>query len=256
MSKYRLYISLGFWSISLILQLLLPENFMLLHVGIMLLALTAMLFFRTGVNFLILLGISLIYGFALTAYAMADQIFDQQQYILMLAHLLLTATLLSLWLILHDSKTLFEENKMLKEKVRLLVKFDDQTKALSFPEFIDRGLIIETGMRRRNETGQLLYFKMMEHVPKSAKKPLCIELITYGLESIRSEYDLITSPSEGEVIILLQNTSEAGSEVVLHRIQDKLKTTINYIDLPFTIEKIVIGNLEAALDRCLQKKGA
>ncbi|KIL46707.1 hypothetical protein KP77_28340 [Jeotgalibacillus alimentarius] len=215
-----------------------------------------MMFFRTKINFLIVLSIILVYGFSLTFYAQMNGIFSGGQYVLIAAHLLLTASLLILWLIVHDIKSLVEENKSLKERIMLLEKFDLNTKALSMPEFMERGLIIETAMKRRREQGRLLYFRVKDSVPVEARNSLRHYFVNTCLHTVREEFDLVTSPDQNEVFVLLQGTNAEGESIVINRLTEKLREHVNYIELPYNIASYEIGSLKNIMEQFDQQRGA
>ncbi|WEG16721.1 hypothetical protein PQ478_19785 [Alkalihalophilus pseudofirmus] len=256
MKDYKLYFLLVMFCGVLLLHFLLPPILIILQFTVIFIAITIMVFLRTGINFLLVLTLILTYGFSLTGYSMINQIFDKGQYELILAHIMFTSSLLIIWLIVHEVKSLLIENKELLMRLKLLEKYDLQTSALSFPEFKERGLLIETGMKRRNETGQLLYFQMEEFVPITVRQSLHQEFIRKCLTTVRAEYDLVTSPSNLEVLILLQGTDAAGKEIVLKRLMHSMKENVNYIEVPFLLKSIEVGSLEDGLNKLLPSKGA
>lgn len=215
-----------------------------------------MMFFKTGANFLIFLSAILIYGFGLTAYAISNQIFNEGQYAFILSHLALTLSLLLTWLVVHDVKALMQKNKTMQDRLMQLEKYDQQTKALSFQEFKERGLLIETGMRRRGETGQLLYFKMSKDVPLPVRSSLRHTFINICLSTVRSEFDLVTSPTEDEVLVLLQGTDQAGRDVVIKRLEEAVKAHVNFVSLPFEVHSYELGSLEAIIDELFDEESA
>ncbi|MBM7577867.1 hypothetical protein [Jeotgalibacillus terrae] len=256
MFKKRLYLLFLLWGVTFGLLALLPEGYASNHVMLVMLSLVLMVFFRTKINFLIVLSTIIIYGFGLTIYAQMEDIFSGGQYILIAAHLLLTASLLSLWLIVHDVKSLVEENKSLEERIGLLEKFDWNTKALSMPEFMERGLLIETAMRRRSEKGRLIYFNVKDSVPLTARDSLRHYFINTCLHTVREEFDLVTSPSQSEVFVFLQGTNTEGEAIVIERLKDKLREYVNYIELPYHITSYEIGNLKKIMEQFDHQRGA
>jgi hypothetical protein len=252
----RLYWLMGLWGIGLASQLLLPFPTSIIHITFIVLLLITMMFFKTGINFLLFLASMLIYGFGLTVYAFANELFDEGQYPLICYHLMLTGSMLLTWLTVHDIKSFVQTNLEMQTRIRELEKFDPGTNALSLQEFRERGVLIETGMRRRGEIGQLLYFKIKKDIPLPVRRSLRQEFIKCCLDSVRAEYDLVTSPTEAEVLILLQSTDVAGREVVLNRINGRTKKTLNFVQMPYEIQLFELENLEQKLDELFKRKGA
>lgn len=256
MKNYRSYILMACWAICIAAQLLLPAPVFLIQTMIIILSLLTMMFLKTMFNFLIFLSIVLAYGFGLTVYSINYQIFNEGQYQLILAHLLLTSSLLLNWLIIHELKALYQKMQEMQARLHYLEKFDEQTKALSFQEFKERGLLIETAMRRRGEKGQLLYFRMNEHIPMSVKASLRQEFAKVCLHTIRTNFDLITSPTEEEVLILLQGTTPAGRDIVISRLEENVRKNLNFVSMPYSVHFFEVENLEKKLDELIGRKGA
>ncbi len=256
MKSHRLYWLMALWAVSIATQLLLPTTMFFIQASVVIIILLLMTLFKSSVNFLIFLSTILVYGFCLTVYSMNHQIFDAGQYELILAHLLLTASILLNWLIVHELKTLNQKIQEMEVRLNQLEKIDNETKALSFPEFLERGLLIETGMRRRGEKGYLLYFTMTDIVPLTVKSSLRQEFIKACLHTVRAGYDLVTSPTDEEILIFLQATDEAGRDIVIHRIEEAMKQNVNCISMPFSIHSWEVENLEEKLDELMNRKGA
>ncbi|API93148.1 MULTISPECIES: hypothetical protein [unclassified Virgibacillus] len=254
MNNERLYILMACWALSVGVQLIFPPILFFVQISIILVVLFIMTGFRTSFNFFILLTTILVYGFALTIYAFNQQIHDQGQYQYILAHVLLTISLLLSWLMIHDLNSLKQKLQELQVRLQLLEKYDAQTKALSLQEFKERGLLIETGMRRRGEKGQLLLFTMKKDIPLAVQASLRQEFIKACLQTVRSKFDLVTSPTEESVFIFLQGTDEMGRKIVINRIIKTMKENINFLSLPYHIEMYETENLKETLDSLLRER--
>lgn len=254
LNNERLYILMACWALSVGVQLIFPPILFFVQISIILVVLFIMTGFRTSFNFFILLTTILVYGFALTIYAFNQQIHDQGQYQYILAHVLLTISLLLSWLMIHDLNSLKQKLQELQVRLQLLEKYDAQTKALSLQEFKERGLLIETGMRRRGEKGQLLLFTMKKDIPLAVQASLRQEFIKACLQTVRSKFDLVTSPTEESVFIFLQGTDEMGRKIVINRIIKTMKENINFLSLPYHIEMYETENLKETLDSLLRER--
>jgi hypothetical protein len=201
-------------------------------------------------NFLYILTISLILGFSYLIYSFITQSSQPLQIDLIVNHLMLTISLIFLWLFFNQIKKNFEENKQLHTRITELKRFEKTPGLLYFSEFIIRANVILTGIKRRNETSYLI--KIAPNVSSEVFDSVSYLLTECTLQAIRADYDLVTKKDQS-LIIFLQNTDQSGCKIVLDRLFSLLRTKINLLNLPFKWEEIKMANsLEdslAELDR-------
>jgi hypothetical protein len=214
------------------------------QLALFLIAASVLLLSFTHLNFLFPIVISIILGFGafLTGYAFLFGDQDNVQISLMYLHLLLTAFLLLYWVLVHYLKKTLSENKQLAEKVKSLEKVDAATKLLTKNEFLDQAKIVQKGAARRGESLWLLTLELSP-VNKTVLAALRHKLAQIVFSSIRQEYDFVTATKKG-IIILLQNTSENGIEVVQKRIDSKSHTAFNQIKPPYQVKQKRITSIE------------
>ena len=256
MHHQKMYLLLVLLGILVLFHLLLPQAFTITNVVLTIVAVLVMMVNRTKINFMILIAVSLIYGFGLTLYSQMEQIFNEGQYLFMASHLLMTATLVVLWLLIHYARTVADEVNAMQAKIALLEKYEDGGRALSYQEFVERGTSVEVAMKRRREEGRLILFRMHPSVPEQTVKSLRTAFVDICLDSVRDDFDLVHARSDREVLVLLQNTDEQGVDVVNNRVKARMHHHLNFRDLPYSFEVFSIGSLMAALDSISEKEGA
>ena len=256
MHHQKMYLLLVLLGIFVLLHLLLPQAFTIMNVLLTVVAVLVMMVNRTKINFMILIAVSLVYGFGLTLYSQMEQIFNEGQYLFMASHLLMTATLVVLWLLVHYARTVADEVNAMQAKIALLEKYEDGGRALSYQEFVERGTSVEVAMKRRREEGRLIHFRMHPTVPEQTVKSLRTAFVDICLDAVRDDFDLVHARSDREVVVLLQNTDERGVNVVYSRVKERMHHQLNFLDLPYSFEVFPIGSLMAALDSISEKEGA
>ncbi|RFA34773.1 hypothetical protein CAI16_10335 [Virgibacillus dokdonensis] len=247
MIRNRLYLLITCLIIFIIFQLMLPRFLFFVQVITILAAFFIMTGFRTSVNFLISSIIIFIYGLILAIYAFNQQIYDQSQYQYIVAHILLTASILLTWLIIHELRVLKEKMEKLHMRLQHLEKYDVDTKALSFQEFKERAQLIATGMKRRGEKGQLISFTMKEDIDPVVQVSLRQAFVKICLDTIRLQFDLVTSPSKDNVLVFLQAADNDEINTFVHRVGEKMKQNFNFINLPYYIDTYETQDIESVL---------
>ncbi|GGK32541.1 hypothetical protein GCM10010965_26820 [Caldalkalibacillus thermarum] len=202
-----------------------------------------MAFLPNRINFLYILTVSLAYGFILTSVSFFQGIVDLKQLQFIAANLLFFGVLLLLWLTYATMKELIQLNQNLKKQVERLKRYDDTSGALTYSEFLEQAKIIETTAKRRNETAYLVYLYSSPLIKDVARTALIKKVLQVCLQATRKRFDLVCSPDDKGVLILLQNTGREGLIIVLSRIN------VNYVDwaVEYRIEEV--GDLNQALSK-------
>ncbi|PRO66087.1 hypothetical protein [Alkalicoccus urumqiensis] len=251
MNVKRLSMVLALFSFSLLIHLTLPSVYTVIHLVVLTTAVVLMSVLRSVWNFLLLLTISLTYGFGLTIFALQMAYFDSQQYLLIQAHLALTASLLLLWVLMHEVKKGAEAYSALQLRVKELEKFDVDTRALSMTEFLERGEAVEAGMKRRGEMSRLVRLTLSDHIPPTTQREVLQKIVQEALLSVRDSYDLVTRPSENSVLLCLQNTNEEGERIVLKRLEKRLHRQLNFVRMPVEVHSEAVVDFAAQVDALL-----
>jgi hypothetical protein len=253
MKKYlttivMLYISLIFFITAIVFFV--NGNLYIIDLVIVISSVVIMGLLNSTKNFLYILTISLILGFSYLIFSFVIQSSQQLQIELIVHHLMVTISLIFLWLFFNQIKKIFDENEQLHTRISKLKRFEQTPGLLYFSEFIVRANVILTGIKRRNETSYLI--KIAPDVSSEVFESVSYLLTECTLQTIRADYDLVTK-KEQTLIILLQNTNQTGCKIVLDRLFSLLRTKINILNLPLKWEVIKIANsLEdtlAELDR-------
>ncbi|MGR4029585.1 GGDEF domain-containing protein, partial [Bacillus sp. ZZQ-131] len=145
---------------------------------------------------------------------------DQWQY--MITHFLMVANFFIVYITTHLLKKVIHENKTLTERVRTLEQYIGQSKLLTRQEFERRQALLTTAMNRRNETGVIVYFDFTSF-SKYTKESVMDRVASLLVETVRNDFDLAAEYDESTLVILLQNTNEAGADIVMNRLQPKLE---------------------------------
>ncbi|MCI0767791.1 dGTP triphosphohydrolase [Bacillus sp. TL12] len=117
-------------------------------------------------------------------------------------------------------KKLLHENRRLQQQVHTLEQYIGETKLLTRQEFERRGVLLEAAMKRRSETGMLVYFSFTSF-GSYAKRSVMDRVASLLLDTVRSDFDLVGKYDENTLVILLQNTNKAGANIVLMRLENK-----------------------------------
>mgnify|MGYP000847702632 CR=1 FL=1 len=191
----------------------------------------------------ILFGGSL-YGFvALTASILAiafGQVYTawisgsgfQLQAELISKQMLSIAFLILFWVMLSHVVNLTVQNREMKEKLKVLERTDEITGVLTKGEFIERFKIVFTAMQRRNQSGYFVVLRWAGLDIKSRERTYYSKSIARiigqsCLNSIRKQYDLAGAVGNNTLLIVLQNASLEGTQIVIDRIKDNIKKEKN-----------------------------
>lgn len=148
-------------------------------------------------------------------------------------HTLLSASLIIIWLLFSAMKKLQEETDQLKEKVKSLEKYEGSLNLLTNYEFTNRVHVITTGTKRRNEKNYYVLFTVsFDAFTKDSMDYVFSETL---LESVRTQFDLVTKLDDS-YIVFLQNTNEEGCSIVVDRIFHLLRNKLNLMNLPISYE--------------------
>lgn len=241
-----------FTSLSFLLSLLLicffcmfqfSTNFTLfINILIILSVLIMMNFMSTAYNFILILSIILIIGFSylfFSLYSHADMLLQLD---FIIQHILLTASLIIIWLLFSTVQKVQEETQRLKEKVKSLEKYEGNLDLLTNSEFKNRAHLISTGTKRRNEKNYYVLLRVSFN--GLAKESMDYVISETLLESVRTQFDLVTKIGDHSYMIFLQNTNEQGCLIVINRFFNHLRHKLNLIELPVTYEIINEENMD------------
>ncbi|TYR78651.1 hypothetical protein FZC66_18815 [Priestia megaterium] len=215
-------------------KFLLVVDLIILSVSVLLMSL-----FTSSRNYLYVLAISLLLGFSFLFYAFFQKSESHIQVNLMIQHLLITTSLVLIWLLFAHIRRIYEENVTLKQQVNELKKFEHLPHLLSYSEFINRASVIMTGVKRRGEES---YFIRVHASASDEVKGSVIHVVTEAiLQTVRADFDLVTLIHDQEILIFLQNTNEEGCHIVLNRLSKTLRSQFNVIELPISYEFLKAG---------------
>ncbi|PFN23776.1 dGTP triphosphohydrolase [Bacillus cereus] len=145
---------------------------------------------------------------------------DQWEYII--THFLMAANFFIVYISTHLLKKVIYENKALTERVRTLEQYIGESKLLTRQEFERRQALLTTAMKRRNETGIIIYFNFTSF-SKYTKESVMDRVASVLVETVRTDFDLAAEYDSNTLVILLQNTNEAGADIVINRLQPKME---------------------------------
>ncbi|HDR6309232.1 TPA: diguanylate cyclase [Bacillus cereus] len=145
---------------------------------------------------------------------------EQWEYII--THFLMAANFFIVYISTHLLKKVILENKELTERVRTLEQYIGESKLLTRQEFERRQALLITAMNRRNETGVIIYFDFTSF-SKYTKESVMDRVASLLVETIRDDFDLAAEYDNNTLIILLQNTNEAGADIVMKRLKPKME---------------------------------
>ncbi|MDM5236822.1 dGTP triphosphohydrolase [Bacillus cereus] len=143
---------------------------------------------------------------------------DQWEYII--THFLMAANFFIVYISTHLLKKVIHENKELTERVRTLEQYIGESKLLTRQEFERRQALLTTAMNRRNETGFIIYFDFTSF-SKYTKESVMDRVASLLVETVRTDFDLAAEYDNSTLVVLLQNTNEAGADIVMNRLQQK-----------------------------------
>ncbi|WP_242215154.1 dGTP triphosphohydrolase [Bacillus cereus group sp. BfR-BA-01383] len=163
---------------------------------------------------------------------------DQWEYII--THFLMAANFFIVYISTHLLKKVIHENKELTERVRTLEQYIGESKLLTRQEFERRQALLTTAMDRRNETGFIIYFDLTSF-SKYTKESVMDRVASLLVETVRTDFDLAAEYDNSTLVILLQNTNEAGADIVINRLQPKMEKWLSaeaIQDIKITREQI------------------
>ncbi|MCA0970472.1 GGDEF domain-containing protein [Halobacillus litoralis] len=191
-------------------------------------------FIRNAIGFVILISEIIGLGFYLTYVAYEDNLAALQQIPVVTYHVLFVFCITLLWIIFYILKKDRKNFEKMRDELKLLQRYDPQTKILTRNEFMEKAKVVWTGMKRRNEQGILLFVSLTDganHTEKALNRTIANHL----WKTVRGNYDLVGSYSSDTYIVLLQNTDEFGKSIVIERFEGDLSEEINLSDKPYTI---------------------
>ncbi|MED1409458.1 MULTISPECIES: diguanylate cyclase [Bacillus] len=144
---------------------------------------------------------------------------DQWEYII--THFLVAANFFIAYILTHLLKKIILENRKLTEQVRILEQYIGESKLLTRQEFERRQALLITAMNRRNETGILIYFDFTSF-SKYTKESVMDRVASLLVNTVRTNFDLVAEYDSNTLVILLQNTNDAGANIVMNRLQPKM----------------------------------
>ncbi|MBE5106915.1 diguanylate cyclase [Bacillus thuringiensis] len=145
---------------------------------------------------------------------------EQLEYII--THFLMAANFFIVYISTDLLKKVIHENKELIERVRTLEQYIGESKLLTRQEFERRQALLVTAMNRRNETGVIIYFDFTSF-SKYTKESVMDRVASLLVETVRNEFDLAAKYDNNTLVILLQNTNEAGANIVMNRLKPKME---------------------------------
>lgn len=145
---------------------------------------------------------------------------EQWQYII--THFLMAANFFIVYISTHLLKKVIHENKELTERVRTLEQYIGESKLLTRQEFERRQALLINAMNRRNETGVMIYFDFTSF-SKYTKESVMDRVASLLVGTVRADFDLAAKYNNNTLVILSQNTNEAGADIVMNRLKPKME---------------------------------
>ncbi|MGF9964043.1 dGTP triphosphohydrolase [Bacillus rhizoplanae] len=145
---------------------------------------------------------------------------EQLSYIIF--HFLAASNFFLIYISTYLLKQVVHENKRLTEQLTKLEQYIAGTKLLTRQEFENRGILLEAAMKRRDETGIIIYFDFSSF-NKYTRGSVRDRVASLLLETVRNNFDLVGKYNEERLVTLLQNTNAAGAEIVMNRLHEKMK---------------------------------
>lgn len=188
------------------------------------------------------ISLILVYGAVLTVEAFLNKQPGNIQIMYIYTHLLVTSLLVLYWILLNQLKNIGYENIELKRQIQFLKRYNNDTEILTINEFMERASwLLKTSERQNNEAWLV---EIIIHYPNKLTHNNIQESLEYlAGKTIRQKYDLVTS-SNSRIILLLQNASEDGVQIMLQRYYDQVKSELNLITPPYNTQKKMITNTD------------
>ncbi|ALV22018.1 hypothetical protein [Carnobacterium antarcticum] len=228
-------------SLSLFLALLLVVFLLIfqfttkshLYISFSVLLITALImnFLSTSKNFILILTIIFSTGFSLAV--LSGTSIKSQTYLIG-EYILLMAALILMWLVFAEAKRNSEELTSLRKKAEELEKYVGTSNLLTHSEFTNRIKVIMAGTQRRGEEN--FYISVKTTPLNTTKESMNFLLMQTLLQTVRSDFDLVTKLADGSYLVFLQNTKKEGCLKVVERLYQSLRTELNLIQLPISYE--------------------
>ncbi|MCT4793000.1 MULTISPECIES: hypothetical protein [Exiguobacterium] len=200
------------------------------------------------INFLILVTYTLGLGFVYLVLSWYNAATNEQQLFYIAQHLLSSFGVFLYWLFLRQLRSIFENNKELQERVKLLEGFSESPQLLSYSEFLDRTDFLIAGAKRREEKNILFHIQIP--ATKFNKKSIMQQLTNAGLKVFRAHFDVMSQRNRQEFIIFLQNTDSTGANIAWSRYEKELRNRFTTVDFPFEFSQLhVNSSVEETLDQ-------
>lgn len=103
----------------------------------------------------------------------------------------------------------------------MLEQYIGESKLLTRQEFERRQALLTTAMNRRNETGIIIFFDFTSF-SKYTKESVMDRVASLLVDTVRADFDLAAEYDSNTLVILLQNTNEAGADIVMNRLHPKM----------------------------------
>lgn len=197
-------------------------------------------------RYVFLYGITVVisYGVFLTIKAFVNDQSTDVQILYIYDHLLLTSCILLFWVLITIIKNIGYENENLQMKINTLEKNIKQTGLLTMNEFLEQAKLIHKASERREEESWFIEISL-KPVKKRIKQNLLEYVSVIVLDSIRADFDIVTTDNMQKVYILLQSTDLSGVDVVIDRIKRSTKNRLNYVEPPYEIDRESCKGMES-----------
>lgn len=221
----QFFIFLGLLGSLLLGALVIQEHSYFIGMLMMMLSIGLIsMFIRTLYAFAILLSIILFFAFYHVGISWFMEWDAKQQGMNIGLQSIFTLGAIMAWLSGYAIQKNHHVLQSLYNELALLKRYDENTGILTFNEFVEQAQILFTGMKRRQETGFLVYIHVNER--KAYQIRVVKDKLSHAiLDSIRIKFDLVGLLDANSLILLLNNTSEQGVKIVMERIQKKLDIT-------------------------------
>lgn len=227
--------------------------FSILNLFILTVSLILMSILNNAYTYLYVLTISLLVGFSFLFYAYFQKASSSLQVNLMFQDLLLTVSLILLWLLFNHIRRVYEENIELARQVNELKRFENMPLLLSYSEFLNRANVIMKGVNRRGENSYLIHIEI--DASKKVEDALRHVITSSILKTVRADFDLVTLLNKKTPLFFLQNTDEKGTQIVINRLLESLRTKLNTIELPLEYNVIKVeDDVTVMLNRLVTTK--
>ena len=196
---------------------------------------------RNGFILLIAYNLITALGYLYIGFIGEWQVFRQLEGII--GHIVLVSNIAVVYGVLYTTKSLEEENVVLRKEVEELTCYVGTSELLTKQEYERRSRLIKMAMERRREIGYEIRFLLIEK-NFYVNKAVFTALTDLALETFRNQYDLVGKSDEAEFIVLLQNTDENGMRIALNRYYTRINENLDIQQEELIIDIQVIGSVE------------